>query len=231
MDHSEAIRLKAAENYILGELPPDLREQFEEHYFDCTECAADVRALASFVTATRILSEEQAAPKSLPEPSASPKTWFAWLTPAIAVPAMAALVALVVFQNAVTIPALKRTPSGEQTAQVFVSSYHLQGSTRGENASVVTLRANEGFALDFDFTPSQNFQNYDGSLVDDTGQALVHFRVSGGQANRELHLAIPAGKVHTGKYSLVFLGYNGTETSESNRTEVQRLPFVVEMQP
>jgi len=34
MDHSEVVRLKVVEKYILGELTADLREQFEEHYFD-----------------------------------------------------------------------------------------------------------------------------------------------------------------------------------------------------
>lgn len=230
MDHSEAVRLKAAESYILGELSPDLREQFEEHYFDCTECAADVRALASFVTATRMLSEEQVPAKAMREQPANRTGWFAWPKPVVAVPAIAALVTFIVFQNAVTIPALKRVASREPVAQVFVSSYHLQGSTRGENVSVVTLRANDGFALDFDFTPSQSFKNYEGSLVDASGQAVTHFAVSGDHANRELHLVIPAARLHAGKYSLVFLGYNGSENTESNRTEVQRLPFVVEVQ-
>jgi len=37
MDHGESIRLMAAEKYLLGELAPELREQFEEHFFDCQE--------------------------------------------------------------------------------------------------------------------------------------------------------------------------------------------------
>ena len=49
MDHSESIRLMAAEKYLLGELAPELREQFEEHFFDCQECALDVRAGAALV--------------------------------------------------------------------------------------------------------------------------------------------------------------------------------------
>jgi len=44
MDHSEALRLQAAERYVLGELSPELREQYEEHYFTCEECASDVKA-------------------------------------------------------------------------------------------------------------------------------------------------------------------------------------------
>jgi anti-sigma factor RsiW len=49
MDHREAIRLQAAERYVLGELTKDLRDEYEEHYFDCAECAADVKATAAFV--------------------------------------------------------------------------------------------------------------------------------------------------------------------------------------
>ncbi len=49
MDHSEAVRLQAAERYVLGELPPVLREEYEEHYFECAACAVDVKVVAAFV--------------------------------------------------------------------------------------------------------------------------------------------------------------------------------------
>ena len=35
MDHSEAVQLMATERYLLGELSPDQREAFEEHFFEC----------------------------------------------------------------------------------------------------------------------------------------------------------------------------------------------------
>jgi len=44
MDHSEAVREMAAERYLLDELEPEAREAFEEHVFDCPECALDLRA-------------------------------------------------------------------------------------------------------------------------------------------------------------------------------------------
>ena len=34
MDHDEAIQLQAAVKYVLGELSPVQREEYEEHYFD-----------------------------------------------------------------------------------------------------------------------------------------------------------------------------------------------------
>ena len=41
MDHDEAVRLRAVVKYVLGELPETERDSFEEHYFDCGECALD----------------------------------------------------------------------------------------------------------------------------------------------------------------------------------------------
>jgi len=49
MDHNEAVRMHAAEKYILGELSPVLREEYEEHFFACVACALEVKAAAAFV--------------------------------------------------------------------------------------------------------------------------------------------------------------------------------------
>ncbi len=53
MDHNEALRRHAVEKYVLGELPPSLRDEFEEHLFECQECAQDVKAAAEFVDNVR----------------------------------------------------------------------------------------------------------------------------------------------------------------------------------
>jgi len=55
-------------------------------------------------------------------------------------------------------------------------------------------------------------------------------------ANKEVHLAVPAGLLHAGKYSLVLSGVRDAEgrlTSGSapGGNEVQRVPFAVELQP
>ena len=54
MDHQEATQLMAVEKYVLNELPPQLRDDFEEHYFDCQECAKDIRAATAFLDAAKI---------------------------------------------------------------------------------------------------------------------------------------------------------------------------------
>ena len=53
MEHTQAIQLKAAERYVLGELPRDLREQYEEHFFSCVECAEELNLAAAFIENSR----------------------------------------------------------------------------------------------------------------------------------------------------------------------------------
>src|ERR1700680_2060316 len=102
MDHSESIRLMAAEKYLLGELSPDLREQFEEHFFDCQECALDVRAGAALVEHSKVVLSEPVAESPVRVRVPSNPGWFAWLRPALVVPALAVLLALIMYQNLVT---------------------------------------------------------------------------------------------------------------------------------
>jgi len=228
MDHSEAARIKAVEKYILGELPPELRDEFEEHYFECPECASDIRALARFRNVSRLVMEEDpGAGVSATEPSPQ-RGWLGWLRPAFAAPAIALLAAIVVFQATVTIPALKERAKGQSVAQVYESSFRVQGITRGENASKVSVSPEEAFALDFDFTPSRKFTSYKGVLVDASGTAIEIFDIAGEKANKDLHLVIPGAKARSGNYGLIFYGMNG---AGQKADEVQRISFTVEIHP
>src|ERR1041385_2924733 len=42
MDHKSALASMAVEQYLLGELNSDERKDFEQHAFDCDECAAAI---------------------------------------------------------------------------------------------------------------------------------------------------------------------------------------------
>lgn len=231
MDHSEVLRLKAVEKYILGELSGEDRERFEEHYFDCSECASDIRALARIRSASRMILEGDAAAEVSSRQQRKNVSWFGWLKPAVTVPAMVALAAIVIFQSSVTIPRLKERVASAQTAQIYESSYRLQGATRGADVSQVAVPSNESFGLDFDFTPNASFERYEGRLIDPTGKPVLTFPVRGEAANKELHVVVPAGIVRSEKYDLVFFGKNGATSSVSENKEVQRLSFVVEVRP
>lgn len=49
VDHDEAVQTLATEKYLLGEMCPDLREEFEMHLFDCEQCAFDLWAAVTFL--------------------------------------------------------------------------------------------------------------------------------------------------------------------------------------
>lgn len=231
MDHSEVTRRKLVESYILGELSPEVCEEFEEHYFECSDCAASVWALSRLRTAARWILEHENVHGVAPADKQSIADWFAWLRPAVAVPVIGFLAAVIVFQASVTIPGLRKRAAGGESAQIYTSSFHIQGSTRSESISTLIVAPNEKFGLDFDFIPSRNLERYEGRLLDPDGKPVLTFGLKGEQANKESHLVIPAGVVRAGTYALVILGEPEARNSEAGVTEVQRLSFTIELRP
>ncbi len=228
MDHGEAIRLGATEKYVLGELPQSLRNEFEEHYFDCQECALDVKAGATFVDAAREIFRLNIG-KSVPRVSARARGWFAWFRPAIAVPAFAILLVVIAYQNTVTIPRAKKEPAHGE-GQFFTSSFSLRkANERGGEEVKVQVHPNESFALKFDFAPTRTFDSYLCQLQDEAGRSLLQVSVPGSSVNQEAQLVVPAGHVKPGRYSLVFIG-DPSSTGKAIKSEVLRLRFVVELE-
>jgi hypothetical protein len=131
MEHQEAVEMLASERYLLDELTPELRDAYEEHMFGCTECADDVRFGAAFIDGAKAVLPGMAVPVA-----AAPRRqlvkgrrdWFAWLRPAIMVPAFACLLAIVGYQNVVVYPALEAA-AGEP--RLLPPATVLAGQTRG----------------------------------------------------------------------------------------------------
>ena len=227
MDHKDAVRQHAAERYVLGELTGAQREEYEEHYFDCAECAVDVRTAVAFVDAGREVLRTEAAEATTEKAAKTAGRWFLWLRPAFAVPALAVLLLFVAYQNTVTIPRAKET-AAQAAGQLFTSSFSLQmANTRGDEEVKVQVRPNESFALKFDFTPKRAFDSYVGQLQDETGRSLLQVSVPGTSANKEAQLVVPAVRVRPGKYSLVFTGAPDS-SKRGTGDEVLRLRFTVE---
>src|SRR5271154_6383449 len=144
MDHSEAVEQMAAERYVLDELPPGQRDAFEEHLFDCPECALDVRTEGAFMDEAKLqLPGMVAASPSLPEarpirPAVDKRDWLAWIRPVfanplVAMPVFATLLLVVGYQNFVTYPAL-RAALNEPRLTTLTS---LHTGTRGSEKIVI----------------------------------------------------------------------------------------------
>jgi hypothetical protein len=236
MDHSEAVHLRAAEKYVLGTLPKEQHAAYEEHYFDCPACAEEIKATVAFMECARqVVREEDLEPvgaKRLAPAAPTTGGWFAWLRPAFAFPVLAALLLFIGYQNAVTIPRLKDS-SSSQMGQIISTSFQLRGSVRGGNesgdaANKVRVRSGESFVLNFDFTPTGTFSEYDWQLRDQAGRAVKSGTISGDKKYQAVSLNMAGGVESAGKYNLVFFGSADGAGQTTNESESERLTFTVE---
>lgn len=177
MDHEEAVRVKAAEMYLLKELDPAQVDQFEEHFFGCTDCARDVRALSVFIEQSKNVLAEAPASEARRDPTSNRKGWLAWLRPTVAVPVFALLLMVVGYQNVVELPALKRSA----TLPGILPSASINIGTRGD-PPVISTHRNQDFSLHLSLPPDMGYNSYTADLYNSAGRV-------------EWSLAIPAETV------------------------------------
>lgn len=219
MDHEDAVRLKVTERYLLSELDPDQRDQFEEHLFDCQECALDVRAAAMFVEQSKHVLSEPRRPvlvKSAPVR----KGWIAWLRPAFALPVLATLLAIIGYQNLVVFPEMKQA----NVPQVMPSA-SINVATRSGSGPVVRARRGETFLLLVNFPSETRFSSYIADLYDSAGGIKCSVPISSEASNDTVPVQIPSLK-EAGVYTLTVRGM----LEDGKSSEIGRQPFELRLQ-
>ena len=203
MDHAEALRQKATERYLLDELDPEVKDQFEEHLFDCQDCAVDVRAAAMFVEQSKIVLAEPAVTFPLRQPTASPAKagWFAWFRPAFAVPVFALLLAVVGYQNLVTrhlAAALRQPQIGPYVA--------INVSTRGPVKSAATIAPGDGLNVLVTIPPDMSYSAYILELHNPAGQLKWSRKIPASLPDDTRSIFIPGAGLEQGTYVLTVNG-------------------------
>jgi hypothetical protein len=236
MDHDEAVRLQAAEKYLLGQLPKEQHAAYEDHYFDCSVCAEEIKATAAFMESARQVAHEQMLQtvdvKRLTPATPSNGGWFAWLKPAFAIPVMAALLLFIGYQNGVTIPSLKETSPHAPIAEVAKSFSLMSLGARGEGAPSLKIRVGprEGFNLAVDM-PGNSPTGYTCQIQDESGKTLVALPVSSEEAKSTVTISVRGGSLQSGKYNLlIFTGQGPTAQAAAGNSASQK-PFVIEFVP
>ena len=224
MDHNEATQQMVAERYLLGELTPELRDAFEEHAFDCPECAVDLRAGATFIGAAKVelpkIAEASAAmPKpEIIRPAKRKMDWQAWLRPAFAVPVFAALLALVAYQNLDTIPTLRKVAS--EPSVLPSTAFH--AGTRGATHTSVEADRTQGAILSIALPQESGYTSFAIDLYDPQGKDLwtrtVPISKSGVDNDGAVSLIIPGRALTQNSYSLAIIGID----AQGTRTEIDR---------
>ena len=210
MDHTESIRLMAAEKYLLGELTPEQREQFEEHFFDCQECALDVRAGAALVEHSKVVLAEPVAVSAVRKPVAAKAGWLAWLRPAFVVPVLAALLVVVGYQNLVTYPQLKQAADSPQ----ILPWASINVSTRGTNTIQISTRSGQGFHLLVNIPPDGRFASYTFDLSSPSGRLEWSRTTPATSSDEARSIYVPGANQEQGVYKLAVRG--NTASNESS---------------
>ena len=203
MTHQQALETMAAERYLLDEMTEMEKHAFEEHFFDCNDCAQDVRV------GEQIRGEVRAAGEAGPRAKSSQARTSnvvefnkrtTWRRASTVIPwAAAAMLAMTAgYQSLVVVPGLRQAIEPQSLSPVM-----LREATRG-TVPVVTVSPGQRFiTLGIDvMTASTGDVTYD--LLDAAGKAILSGRTPLPPAGAPLYLLIPADElVRPGRHTLV----------------------------
>jgi hypothetical protein len=224
MDHTDAVRLGACEKYLLGDLAPSLRAEFEEHYFSCPVCAADLNAGVQFAAASRQIFAESPAPARGETAGSKPSPWLAWLRPAFALPAFAVLLLFIGYQNTMVIPRWKNLAASASSPRLMHPPNLHVGISRGAE-SVVRAPAGQAADVFLDIPGESSYQSFMFRVEDSSGVTRSELAIPSDEAGKTAVVHLPSN-LAAGEYTIVLEGLPG---GGAKPVEVTRSPFVVEI--
>jgi hypothetical protein len=215
MDHKTAERTMAVEKYLLDEFSPTEKDDFEEHFFSCEECALELKLGAAFMAHAKesLKAVPAVVPATVPI-RPQKRAWFRWFSPAFALPAMAFMLGLGVFQNLVQLPELHRSLNALNSPEVLTSADLKSGGSRG-GESVVLVKAGALFQLTIDIPDTSNVAHI-AELYDASGRKLWTVAVPEDAPKDGLALKMP-GDLPAGRYSLVVKQAGAAESGGSSQ--------------
>lgn len=224
MDHQEAVRLGAVEKYLLKELSPPERDEFEEHFFDCQECAADLKAAAAFLDGARREFKRGPLTKSMPDDAKTP--WFSLIwKPAFAAPAFALLLFVIAYQNLVMYPRLAGADTRLETPEILASVSLIGANSRGGAPPSITVAKAQSILLSVDIPAGTQYSGYALSLVAPSGAVVWQLPVSAEQAKDTVAIRLPAAARAAGDYHLIVQGLSQLPREEP--AELARYRFTL----
>ena len=238
MEHLEAIRTRAVERYLLNELPAGLREEFEEHYFDCRECASDLSATSTFIDAARkefqVHPVQTLSPVVRDEPLSQPPrknhrvVYMLIRRPAILLSALAASLLVIAYQNVSVLPHLESQVAELNSPEILPTISLIGSNSRGGPVPSVRLKTDHPYLLTVDIPGDDRFESYQCELQAPSGRVAWVVPVNAESAKDSVTIHAPAMRGNGGRYTLVIQGnvkkkYDGNSSTAS--IELARDPF------
>jgi Putative zinc-finger len=211
MDHGEAIRQKATEKYLLDELEPQVRDEFEEHLFDCQECAVDVRAAAAFIEQSKIAiaGSREAVPARVPVRETPKANWFERFRLAWAVPVFALLLVVVGYQ-ALSNHHLEEALNSPQVLPSFAVNV---SARRGEPVPIA-LHEGQLFLLHLRISSPETFSTYIASLYSASEKLQWSVPIPAVAGEDLYTLKVSAAGLQSGTYTLKVKGITSSGQSK-----------------
>jgi hypothetical protein len=228
VNHQEAIQLGAVERYFLNELPAPQRAEFEEHFFDCRECASEVRITADFLDVAR--TEFRRGNLGSAAPRALRRSWLElFARPAVLTPAFGVLLAVIAYQNSVVLPRFNGQIAQLRQPGVVATVSLIGGNSRGDAVAPISAPAGQPILLSFDIPATRSYPGYACLLIDASGAVVWRVPVAPAQAQDTVSISVPAGALSAGDYTLVVQGLETQDGggSQPKAAELARYQFVL----
>jgi hypothetical protein len=229
MNHQEALQEMAVERYLLGELSGASLDNFEEHLFECSECAIDVKIGGTFIDAVRT---EGSAPRRVAVPRVeSARRWTFWFTsPWVLAPALAACLVILAFQTFVLQPRMRQELARVQAPSVLNPLVLANAGARGDSVPEIVAPEHGSFVISLDVPTTGGFSRYLCSLYAPDGSLLWQTTVSPEQARDALLINLPASKTKEGLNAFLIQGLPAGGRASGTLVDLARYRFRVKIQ-
>jgi hypothetical protein len=210
MNHNRAIETKSAMRYVLGDLAPGDRDEFEEHLADCSNCMNEVWMATSFAAnAKEVFRSAPVKPARAP--------LFAWLHwrpfPALAFSAALNIVlALGLGYGMLHLYPALRTQIAELDEPGAIDVVPVQGVVRDASSSPQVVKVSGPLAV-LSFDLPQHYQRYAYSGAGASGKEVLSGEVADAGADT-LNLRVPIGRLAPGDYKTTLTGVSGSQREE-----------------
>jgi len=187
MEHQAAKDTNAVERYLLGEMPVDERDAFENHYFSCIACAEEVREGAQ-LRANWAGAEQKTFADHKKRWSAP--LWLRW-------PSLVPVAASLVFAGVVWIQA------GRAVDPYAYEEYTVQQTERGPNTRVAVIPKGDGPAeIRFELPAEAPPPPYECVIANVTGKPVAKMTMKGHVKPKEARVTVDREGLEAGLYTI-----------------------------
>lgn len=224
MDHEEATRQMMVERYLLGELSADAQEVFEAHFFDCEQCALDLRLEAAFLDHSKVVLTAPAQESHVANAEQRRTAWQTWFKPALVLPVIAILAGLAAYESLVELPKFRHVAAQAATPQILPAISLINAATRGGEKAAAVVGQDQPFMVFVDIPAQSRFDSYTAEMHDPAGREVWSLPVSAATAKDTVQIRVP-GQQQSGTYSLVVFG----NQNDGQKSELGRFPFELQI--